>query len=334
MKDPTHIIVIGASAGGLKALSELVRRLDEKMDAASFIVMHLSRTSISEFLINRLQPLTNLQCIRPTAEMEIVKGCIYIAPPNQHLIVRKGKIVIGKGPQEGRWRPSIDVLFRSAAAAYGSRVTGIILTGLLDDGKAGMEDIKKAGGTTIIQDPNEAEYPDMPLAVINSMEVDHCIPLSEMGSVLHDIIATKPSEFPIPKELIIEAEIAEKVLISFDNLEQIGSRGLFACPDCGGGLFEIKGSNGDRFRCHIGHAYTEKDFAMRQSEALESTLWIALRIMEERKNLFERMENNNNQKGFNLTALDYRQKAVDVQFYIDKLREILYATQTIIEGSS
>ena len=169
MSNPKFVIVVGTSAGGMSALSELVGQLKSGMDAAVFVVMHLSRTSISDFLMHRLQPLTQLKCEIATEGAPIKKNHIYIASPNLHLLVKKGSIILGRGPQENRWRPSIDVLFRSAAAAYSTRAIGVVLTGLLDDGTTGMLTIKRSGGTCIVQDPNEAEYPDMPLSVLNNM---------------------------------------------------------------------------------------------------------------------------------------------------------------------
>jgi two-component system chemotaxis response regulator CheB len=184
MNEPKFVIVVGASAGGLNALSEFAGQLKPEIDAAVFIVMHLSRTSISDFLMHRLQPLTQLQCEVATEGATIKKGHIYVASPNLHLLVKKGKIILGRGPEENRWRPSIDVLFRAAAAAYSTRAIGVVLTGLLNDGTTGMLAIKRSGGTCIVQDPNEAEYPDMPLSVLDNMEVNYCISLAEMGEVI------------------------------------------------------------------------------------------------------------------------------------------------------
>src|SRR5205085_2193329 len=147
-----------------------------------------SHKSIGDFLVHRLQASTNYMCVLAKEGTPIAYDTIYIAPPNSHLLVGSDKIVIGQGPEENRWRPSIDALFRSAAAHHGSAVTGIVLTGLLDDGTAGMEAIKRSGGSTIVQDPNEAEFPDMPMSVLNNMEVDYCIRLAEMGDVLKKII--------------------------------------------------------------------------------------------------------------------------------------------------
>src|SRR5437763_2723940 len=181
VKEPRFIIVIGTSAGGITALTELVNQFNSDWDAAFFIVSHLSRKGISDFLVHKLQEHTNLHCERAMEDGSIQKGHIYIAMPNFHMLLKNGLVKLGHGPEENRWRPSIDVLFRSAAAYYNSRVIGIILTGLLDDGTSGMWAIKRSGGSLIVQDPNEAEYPDMPISVLNRMEVDYCVRLGEMG---------------------------------------------------------------------------------------------------------------------------------------------------------
>ncbi len=334
MSKPKFVVVVGASAGGMNALSELAGRLTTRMDAAFFIVMHLSRTGISDFLVRQLQPLTPLHCEIATDGATIQKDHIYIASPNLHLLVKKGTIVLGRGPEENRWRPSIDVLFRSAAAAYSTRAIGIVLTGLLDDGTTGMLAIKRSGGTCIVQDPNEAEYPDMPLSVLNTMEVNYCIPLTNMGEVLLGITQTSPEEIPAPPDVIIESEIAERVVVDYDIVKQIGEKSIYACPDCGGGLWTInKGGEGqgkmDRYRCHIGHSYSEKDLVMKQGEIFESTLWTALRIMEERRNLLLKMHDEHAKKGFSNTAKNYREKADDIQSHVTKMKEVLFAAQKL-----
>lgn len=332
MNNPKFVVVIGASAGGMKALSEFAGQLKTGMNAAFFIVMHLSRTSISEVLLNHLQRLTSLTCAMATEGAAIKKDHIYIAPPNLHLLVKKDTIILGRGPEENRWRPSIDVLFRSAAVAYSTRTIGVILTGLLDDGTTGMLAIKRSGGTCIVQDPNEAEYSDMPLSVLNNMEVSYCIPLTEMGDVIQEITQKVPEEKPAPDDVIIESQIAERVVVDYDKVRLLGEKSIYACPDCGGGLWEIKkGGDGegkyDRYRCHIGHSYSEKDLVIKQGEIFESTLWTALRIMEERRNLLKKLEDDHTQKGLSIMAKTYKERGEDIQSHVNKLKEVLYATQ-------
>jgi two-component system, chemotaxis family, protein-glutamate methylesterase/glutaminase len=329
MSNPAYIIVTGTSAGGLRALSEMVAHLDPNMDAAVFIVLHLARTAVSDFLLLRLQPLTALKCKIAEDDAYIERGTIYIAPANGHLLIEKDQVKIGYGPEEGRWRPSIDALFRSAAASWSNRVIGIVLTGMLNDGTVGMMAIKKSGGTSIVQDPNEAEFPEMPLSVLDSMEVDHCVPLANMGGLLNEITAAPLTEqVEAPPEVITEAEIAANVMLGYDNVEKLGQKSKYACPDCGGGLYNIEESNGStRYRCHIGHAYTEDALSEKQNETLESTLWIALRIMEERKNLLVKMARTNAAKSFKTWANTYTQKAAELDVHIGQLKEVLFSTQ-------
>src|SRR5947209_670827 len=185
---PRYIIVIGTSSGGIRALEELVAQLTPEIDAAVFIVHHLSRKGVGDFLGYRLKQYAKLPCKIAEDKEDIKKGVIYIAPADYHLILSEKEVLIGKGAPENGWRPSINNLFRSAAAAFGSRVIGIILTGMLDDGTAGMSNIKRSGGVCIVQDPNETDYPDMPLSVLSTIEVNYCVSVGKMGEVLKEIM--------------------------------------------------------------------------------------------------------------------------------------------------
>lgn len=326
--EPRHIIVIGTSAGGISILNELVSQFKPEWDAAYFVVLHLSRKSIGDFLIHRLQHYTPLPCRAATDNLPIERGNIYIGIPNLHLIIKRGAIREGRGPEESRWRPSIDVLFRSAAAAYDGYVTGIILSGLMDDGTSGMWAIKRSGGSTIVQDPNEAEYPNMPLSVLNKMEVEHCVSVSEMGGVLENIIQNKivkPVE--IPADVKAEAEIAEKMATGIEWVNDMGPASVYTCPDCGGMLTEMKGDGGNRYRCHTGHTYSSGDLLYKQAHNIESTLWVALRMMEERKNLLHKMEVQNRQRGLNRTAEEHRRRGEDLQQHIIQLKKLLSITR-------
>ena len=328
MNEPKYIIVIGTSAGGNVALAKLVAQFKPGMDAAILIVMHLPSTTQDNFLSNRLQPSTTLKCVVPQDGDKILKDHIYVTPVNQHLLVRKNKIVLGNGPEENRFRPSIDVLFRSAAAAYNSKVIGVILTGMLDDGTAGMDAIQRSGGTCIVQEPGEAEYPDMPLSVLGHLSVDYCVTLDKMGSIILKITQTETLEKEVPQDIIIESQIAERVVIDYENIKKLGEKSIFACPDCGGGMWYIEnGGKVNRYRCHIGHSYTEKDLVVKQNEKLETTLWMALRIMEERRNLLMKMENDSDKGGLPKGAAIYRKKKEEIQIHVDNLKEMLFATQ-------
>lgn len=324
MKQPEFIVVIGASAGGMNALREVVGQLKPEMNAAFFIVVHLSSTGMGSFLVRRLQPLTSVPCSIALHNETIERNHIYFAPSNRHLIVNKGQIILGHGPAENRWRPSIDVLFRSAAAAYSTHVIGVVLTGFLHDGTSGMIAIKRSGGICIVQDPNEAEYPDMPMNVLDRVEVDYSVGLARIGAVITELLERKVTSMPAPPDVLAEAEIAERTATGIENVHERGEKSAYACPDCGGGLWKIDDHGRSRYRCHVGHAYTEEDLLTKQGENLESTLWVALRMMEERSHLLRKMANDNNRgNGLSRLAESYVQRAEELDKHINTLKEVL-----------
>jgi two-component system chemotaxis response regulator CheB len=198
----------------------------------------------------------------------------------------------------------------------------------MDDGTSGMWAIKRSGGHCIIQDPNQAEFPDMPLSVINHMEVDMVATLSSMGSLIGKIVEdTKGRKKPVPKDVIAESKIAEKTAVGIDDVRKIGVQSIFACPDCGGGLWDIQGDVIKRYRCHIGHAYTERDLVLKQAETAGTTLWVALRMMEERKHLLRKMEVDSNEKGYTKWAATHVERQEELDTHINKLKEILHDLQ-------
>jgi two-component system, chemotaxis family, protein-glutamate methylesterase/glutaminase len=327
MEKPKFIVVIGTSAGGVAALSELVGQLSPQMDAAFFVVMHLSNTAISDFLVHRLQPLTSLKCVVAKDATSIKRGHIYLAPPNQHLILIREQIVVGYGPKENSWRPSIDVLFRSAAAAYNSHVIGIILTGFLNDGTAGMLAVKKSGGVCMVQDPNEAEFPDMPLNVLNNLEVDYSISLARMGETLSDLMERAPKAVEPPAEVLAEADIAARMAVGIEKINGLGHHSLYNCPDCGGGLWEIKGEEVTRYRCYTGHSYDETELLSKLGDNVESTLWVAVRMMEERSNMYTKIAKEHRKKGLARISESYNQNAEELRNHIETLKKVLVVIQ-------
>lgn len=327
-KAPDFIITIGASAGGLNAISEVVAQFSEEMNVAVFIVLHLSKVGMGEFILSRIQKYTQFTCIIPKDGEKIEARHIYVAPPDIHMVVKDGNIGHAHGPAENRWRPSIDVLFRSAAASYGSQVIGVILTGYLNDGATGMSAIKRNNGYCIVQDPNEAEYPDMPLSVLEMLEVDYCVSLNKIGEAVSAIIKNaKPENLPPEPQVLKEAEIAEKNITSIDAVSQLGVKALYSCPDCGGGLWHVDADNLKKYRCHVGHSYSQDDLLIKQSESLEATMWIALRMMEERRMLLDKISEEESRKGFIRMANLHKVRGEDLKVHIDKLKEILYQTQ-------
>jgi two-component system chemotaxis response regulator CheB len=190
--------------------------------------------------------------------------------------------------------------------------------------------IKRSGGFTIVQDPEEAEYPDMPKAVLDNMGVDHCVSLNDIGNTINNIILNdEERSTDIPEELVKEAQIAQNTVINLDLVNSLGDRSIFVCPDCGGGLSNVNNEIGYVYRCHVGHAYSEADLLVRQKESFESTLWVALRMMEERRSLIDKISKRDLNKGLNLAGQIQRQKVDELAEHIDRLKEFLFATKKI-----
>jgi two-component system, chemotaxis family, protein-glutamate methylesterase/glutaminase len=328
---PKFIVVVGASAGGIQSIIELTAQLTEDIDAAVLFVLHLTHLSVGELFIQRLQQMTPFKCKMAEDGELLRRGYLYMAVPDRHLLINDTRVLLGDGPSENRWRPSIDSLFRSAAANHNSRVIGIILTGLMQDGTSGMIAIRKSGGTCIVQDPKEAEYPDMPLSVINNMDVDYCISLAEMGTILREKTSNgTPAAHPVPDQVKAEAAIAERVTVAIDQLPTLGDKSLFSCPDCSGGLWEIKDNDTlVRYRCHTGHVYTQDELVLKQTQSLENTLWVALRMLEERKQLMDKIAEEETHKGWVKSASMKKQKAQDLDVHIERLKQFLFETKKI-----
>jgi two-component system chemotaxis response regulator CheB len=321
-----YLVSIGTSAGGMNAITELVSQLPADLNAVVLIVLHLSRAALGAPLAERIEKSSSLPCSIAKPNEKIKAGHIYLAVPGSHLLVKEDRIIIGHGPAENRFRPSIDVLFRSVAAHYRERAIGIVLTGMLNDGTSGMWAIKQSGGHCIVQDPNEAEYPDMPLSVLDTIEVDHCVSLKEMGALITDITKqTAPKGTKPPPIIIAESKLSEEMATGIENVSRLGEKTDYACPDCGGGLWKIGQAKGSHFRCHIGHSYTEKDLIVKQSEAIEQTLWVATRMMEERKLFLYKLAREHHQKGLAQLGSSYKNQGENLAAHVDKLKELLYS---------
>lgn len=323
-KSSFPIVVIGASAGGFNAILEVADHLPVTTNAAVFIIQHLSAKSNIAYLVEHLQQHTAFKC-KLSVDGEIIKPrTMYFGVPGVHLIVSGKKIIFGTGPDENRFKPSIDVLFRSAAVHFRERVIGIILSGLLDDGVAGMAAIKSCGGKCIVQDPADAEYGDLPIAVIDKVRPHYTMPAASMGALVLEATKVKRKKVKnIPKELVEETQIAEKVLSDIDETRQLGSESLFTCPDCGGVIFHINDHKLSRYRCFTGHAFSESALLEKQTESIQSTLWVALRLFEERKKLLSLVP------GYNREI--YRKRGEDIERHITKLKELLADLQKITD---
>jgi two-component system chemotaxis response regulator CheB len=330
MNEVKSVIVVGASAGGLQATSDLLEKIPQNLDAAIFVVLHLSRYSLANVLVQHLQKRTNFTCKVPENGEPVQRKHVYIAKPDFHMLISADKTIrFIKGPHENRWRPSIDVLFRSAAVVFNSKTIGIILTGLLDDGTAGMMAIKKCGGFCIVQEPEEAQFGDMPTSVLNHVEVDYRVPIADMGYILDDM-KSKPEkpEAAVPADLKIEAEITEKMVSSIDQLKQIGTQSDYTCPDCGGTLYLLKNDQLHRYRCFTGHVYTEKLLLDKQAETLEESLWVTVRRLEERRNLLQTAAQHLHEINLPAEEAEKQHAAAELEIHINKLKALLVSLST------
>lgn len=318
-----HIVVVGTSAGGLNALTALIQQLPEGFPAPVLIVQHISADASGDVLLDALNKHGKLNCLHAVNGEPVKAGNIYLAPSDHHLMVEKdGCLHVTKGAQENRSRPGIDPLFRSAAVAFGNRVIGIILTGYLDDGTAGLIAIKRCGGTCIVQDPNGADYPDMPKNALNQLKVDYCVSIAEMGGILSKLVTRKPGkQKTIPKDIQREAMIAGRVLSDLAAVNSLGEQVPFNCPGCGGVLWKVDKGTSLRYRCHTGHAYSAAALLAEQTKKIEETMWTALRMFEEKRNLLTTISKD--QKG--ASAHSAAERAKLSQVHIDRIRAFLLA---------
>jgi len=284
--NPLNIIVVGASAGGFAAVSKLLASIEGDFDAAIFVVVHISKNSDAEIVCKMLQKHTSMYCKVAVNGESILARHIYIASADHHMLIEVDRILVQKGAYENHYRPSIDVLFRSAAATFGGCVIGIILSGMLDDGTSGMYAIKRSGGVCIVQHPEDAEFPNMAFSVINNMEVDYQLPVVEIGPQIINLLMNRScAKGEIPDDVRIEAEITRRMSSNPEDLKKLGPPTDLTCPDCGGTLHKVEGDPIPRFRCFTGHTFTGTCLEDLQLTSLEESLWTAIRMMEERRNL-------------------------------------------------
>ena len=287
------VVVIGASAGGVEALQALVAGFPNDFPGTVLVVLHTAPSGPS-LMPRILSRAGTLLAVEGQDRMTLQPGRIYVAPPDHHLIVSPGHVHVTKGPRENRARPAIDPLFRTAAQFYGPRVIGVVLTGMLNDGAAGLLDVKRRGGIAIVQDPNEAPFPSMPLSALRYVEVDHVVRADEMGSLMVRLTSEElvpgHNGHDVPFQMAMESKFAAlKTLDEIDTMDSIGTLAAYSCPECHGPMWRMNGDGPIRFRCHVGHAYTAETMEAGQAESVEANLWDVLRTLEERASLLREM---------------------------------------------
>jgi len=284
------VIVIGASAGGVHAILELAPALPRDFPAPILFVQHIgSHRSELWKLINARGPNT---AVTATDGDVPRPGAIHIAPPDHHMLLEENIIRLSRGPKEHHTRPAIDPLFRSAALQYGPRAIGVVLTGMLDDGSAGLRAIKDCGGIAVVQDPADAHAPSMPQSALACVAADHVVPLASLGPLLYDL-ACRPAPAPAmpfqPPASLRQEHAVTLGKNSFENLRAISQPSLFSCPDCGGVMSELKNRQPVRFLCHTGHAFSLQSLAYTQAQMSDTALWAGLRALEEKELILQRL---------------------------------------------
>jgi two-component system chemotaxis response regulator CheB len=286
LEDRHDIVVVGASAGGVEALRRLIGSLDADFDGSMFVVLHLPTNAHSALpaILGRAGRLP----VRHAVDGDVPeRGHIYVAPPDAHLLLKPQRMQLLKGPTENGHRPAIDPLFRSAAESYGSRVIGIVLSGVLDDGTNGLLAIAARGGLTVAQEPDDALYPAMPLRAIDNVPIDVVASAEEIGQTMLRLVGTaRPPDFGVPGVL---DDVTERALEGNDALEMHGRPSRFTCPDCGGSLWDAGPEEPGKFRCRVGHSWTTIGLLEQQAVTLEQALWTALRALSERADLARRL---------------------------------------------
>jgi two-component system, chemotaxis family, protein-glutamate methylesterase/glutaminase len=323
----TEIIVIGASAGGVEAVSALVERLPHNLNAAVFVVLHFpeNATSVLPKILNRHRTLI---AKHPEEGERIEKAHVYVAPPGLHLLLKPGRIRLVRGPKENGHRPAIDPLFRTAAHVYGRRVAGVILSGLLDDGVIGANGIKTRGGKVLAQDPEDAVFGDLPRNTIAGSKVDFVGTVAELAFELTQLAGLNDSDnLKLEDENMEEGlDITEMAGQDLPTLEPKSKPSAYTCPECNGTLFETTENGVKNFRCRVGHAYSHETLEVHQTEELEAALWEALRSMEENVALCRMLLDRASNADRRASVRYYTEKVDSAQKRIALVRSVLNQT--------
>lgn len=332
-----NIIVIGASAGGFDAFRRVVADLPPDFQASVFIVWHMA-PHIRGVLPNVLNRENSIYAAHAFDGEPIEPGRIYIAPPDRHMIIEDGIIRITKGPKENRFRPAVDPLFRSAAYSYDNRVIGVVISGALDDGTAGLWTIKHRGGIAVAQDPLDAEVPSMPENAIREVEVDHIVPVSEMAALLVKLCSEEPEAPPTPspaedEKTSLEIRIAAEDSAFESGVMNLGNLTPFTCPECHGVLSKITDGDRARYRCHTGHAFSSDALLASVTENIEESLWSAIRGVEESIMLLNHIGDHYSEINEPKLAATYFQKAKEAETRAGLVRQAVLTHEQLSKDS-
>lgn len=315
------IVVVGGSSGGLEALRRLIRDLPPGFPATMFVVVHMGATSHLADVLAKSGPLSVLPAV---SGVLFEPGKVYVAVPGFHLLLHDGHILLRRGPRENLARPAIDPLFRSAAASFGGRVIGVVLSGALADGTAGLRAVKRCGGLAVVQDPADALVSSMPHSALRHVEIDHVSPAAGMAKLLTGLVgqpAGRTSDIPL--DIRIEAAIAAQELSDMRADDMLGTPSRFTCPECHGALWEIEDGTMLRYRCHVGHAFAADAVLASQGDEIDRLLGTLLRSHQERAALAHRMARHERANGRQTLADHLESRARDYEHDVEIMKKLL-----------
>jgi two-component system chemotaxis response regulator CheB len=320
------VVVIGASAGGLQALSTIVQALPAGLRASVLVVMHSSGNG-QGVLPQILERISSLPAAFAADGETLAPARIYVAPPDFQLIVEAHSLLLVHGPRENGFRPAIDPLFRTAAREHGRRVIGVILSGALSDGTYGLNVIKQYGGIAIVQDPADAIIPSMPQSAIRYVDVDHVVPASDIGPLIERLTrepVTGKRNTDMPRAPQPEPQHVSEETEVRDMSQLFGPPSALTCPDCGGALWEVQEGRVVRYQCHVGHQYAPENLEAGQRDTIDNALWSALRVLEEHVELKTRMSNRAAEGGLMIVAKGFAEGARDARRQAQRIRSVLF----------
>jgi two-component system, chemotaxis family, protein-glutamate methylesterase/glutaminase len=325
-----RLVVIGASAGGLQPLYAILGALPASLPAAVVVVIHTRSGALLPQLLGRR---TELTVEAATDGVTLRAGTVYVAPSDRHVVIGRGHLRVVRGPRENGFRPAIDPLFRTAARARGVAAIGVILSGALDDGSYGLSTIVRAGGTAIVQAPDDAEVPSMPLAALRQTDAHAVLPAARIGSAIVRVCQDQPavetspmatSETPEPQRPAYDTRVADMEALH-------GPPTPITCPACGGSLWETVDESVVRYACHVGHQYAPDSLLAEHSEAVEQALWTAVRILEQHAELRQRMSARALAQGMSLVAAGFAEDSRDYHTQAQAIRQLVFGQRDRVE---
>lgn len=342
--EPRDIVVIGASAGGIEALTTIIANLPHNLPAALFVVVHMPGEASSS-LAQILSRAGALPARSAQDRTPIKRGRIYVAPPDRHLLLTPDEVRVVYGPRENRHRPAIDPLFRSAALSFGRRVVGIILSGALNDGTAGLLAIKRAGGVALVQDPATAAFPGMPTSALAYVPVDRSLSLPALADkvvelatgevqALEGSVTMEEMDDEQKAEMWVETEIAGLNPGAITRIAPHSTISSYTCPDCHGPMWEIQDGPLLRFRCRVGHAFTAESMFEGQIDNVEEALWMALNILEESEQLYVRLASDARERQHRWMTEQFEQKMHAIKERAAVIRRLLVSDPEESRSSS